>query len=225
MYRAPLLSLVMLCVSCSDLTNAADDIATIDLGAEQISPIEIERSVELGPARLPVCIDVGGTAPSSSTTVALMNSPQGCVLTVADPNMVLADQQTIERARDEKGPFDVDGIRSGSVELESLQLTAAEGSQLDLADYVAAVTVEVDGDVLLDRIEPKALTAEAKLTRKLPDPLVQKFKSALANNQPAMAELVLKLWLTDQTLANPPDSLHLRVVLQPKLEVNVVDAL
>jgi hypothetical protein len=225
MNRAQLLLFAVLCVSCSNLTDAADDIATIDLGAEQLSPIEMERSVELGPARLPACIDIGGTVPASSTTVALMNSPQGCVLTVAEPDMVLADQQTIERAREEKGSFDVDGIRGGSVELESLQLTAADGSPLDLADYVAAVSVEVDGDVLLDRIEPKMLTADAKLTRKLPDPLVEKLKTALANNQPATAELGLKLWLTDRTLADPPDALSMKVVLQPKLQVNVVDAL
>jgi hypothetical protein len=225
MNRAQLFSLAALCVSCSDLSDAADDIATIDLGGEQLSPIEIERSVELGAARLPACINVGGTVPGSSTTVALMNSPEGCVLTVAEPDMVLADQQTIDRAREEKGAFDVDGIRGGSIELESLQLTAANGSPLDLADYVAALSVEVDGDVLLDRIEPKSLTADAKLTRKLPDPLVEKLKSALANNQPATAELVLKLWLTDRTLADPPDALSMRVVLQPTLEVNVVDAL
>jgi hypothetical protein len=225
MHRAQLLLFVGLCVSCSSLTDAADDIATIDLGAEQLSPIQIERSVELGPAKLPICFDVGGTAPGTSTTVALMNSPEGCVLTVAQPDMVIADEQTIERAREEKGSFDVDGIRGGSIELESLQLTAADGSRLDLEEYVAAVSVEVDGDLLLDRVAPKELTAEAKLTRKLPDPLVEKLKSALTNNQPATAELVLKLWLTAQTLADPPDALTMRLVLQPKLEVNVVDAL
>jgi hypothetical protein len=225
MKRAQLWLFAGLCVSCNSLRHTADEIATIDLGADELSPIQIERSVELGPARLPACIDVSGNAPGSSTMVALANSPDGCVLTVNQPDMVLADQQTIERAREEKGSFDVDGIRAGSVELESLKLTAADGSALDLAAYVSAVSVAVDGNVLLDRIDPRSLTGDANPTLDLPDPLVEKLKSALANNQPATAELVLQLWLTQRTLADPPAAFNMQLVLQPKLEVNVVDAL
>jgi hypothetical protein len=213
-----------LCFACGDLSDAAGDLVTVELGAEELNTIQIERSVTLGPASLPACFDVNATLPSSDTTVALKNSASGCMLIVSQSDLVLADEQTIERAREAQGPFEVDGIRRGSVEVQSLQLSTDDGTPVILSDYVTALSVEVDGQLVLDGIEPSALEGDDKLNQPLPDPIIEKLKAALENNQTATANVVLTLWLTDQTLNDPPDSLNLRLVLQPELQVDLVDA-
>jgi hypothetical protein len=209
---------------CSNIKNAANDAVTIELGADSLSPIQFDQSVTLGPAKLPACLDASAALPSSETTVALMRTDGGCMLTVTQPNLVLADAQTIARARKAKGSFDVDGVRSGSIELQKLDLSLGDGSALKLSDYIDAVSVEIDGEALLDQTATAELEGNAKLTRELPAPIIAKLKRALTNNQVATADVVLTLWLGGQALTNPPDSLKMLLVLQPTLKVNVVDA-
>lgn len=224
MKRACLLCLAALSFSCDSISKAADDIATIELGADSLSAVQLERSVTLGAGQLPVCLDVSLTLPSSNTSVTLMNSAGGCSLMVQVPDLTLLDKEAIQKARKESGPFDVDGVRGGSIEVQQVQLTTAEGAGLDLASYVDALSVQVDGEVLLDRITPAALLGEPDLTRDLPDSVIDKLKSALKTDQVATADVVLTLWLSGSRLPELPDTLKMLLVLQPHLEVNVVDA-
>lgn len=107
------------------------------------------------------------------------------------------------------------------MELQKLELSTAHGSPLRLADYVTFVSVQVDGQVVLDRVAPGELEG---LSRQLPASVIDKLRSSLTNNQVATADIVLTLWLSAQTQLSLPDNLTMLLVLQPLLQVNVVDA-
>lgn len=223
--KASRLILVAAClVGCGDLTRRADDLVTVSVGEDSLRAVEIDREVMLGPERLPACLDVSITLPSSSTTVAMQNTDAGCALTVQQPDLVLFDQQEIEDAREQIGPFDVDGVRSGRVAIQELLLSTSEGSTLLLSRYVDAVTVEVDGEAVLDRIPATELEDHPELNPKLPDSLIEQLKEAVRNNQPATADVSLTLWLNDQVLTELPGSLKLHLVLQPELQVNIIQS-
>jgi hypothetical protein len=224
MKAAYVLCLAAMTVNCASVSDKVDDLATVELGPDVVSPIEIERSVELGAGTVPACLDFSATLPSTNTTVALKNGAKGCELTLGQPDMVLMDEAALERARDESSSFDVSGIRGGSIEIQKLELSTTDGSALKLADYVDAVSVEVDGDTLLDRVAPSELQGDANLTRQLPASVIDKLKASLRNDQVAMADVVLRLWFRGESLPRLPDSLHMLLVLQPTLEVNVVAA-
>jgi hypothetical protein len=155
----------------------------------------------------------------------MQTTDTGCTLSVSQPDLVLLDEQEIEHARDQIGPFDVDGVRSGSVVVKKLELSSGDGTALSLSQYVDALTVQVDGQTLFDRLEPAALEGEPDLTQQLPDSIIEKLKSSLANNQVATADVSIMFWLHGETLTNLPGVLKVLLVLQPQLEVSLIKAL
>jgi len=228
MKRACLVILTLLtngAMGCNDVSDAAADLTTITVGADALNAIEVERTLTLGPERLPACLNLAITLPASNTTVAMQTTNGSCTLSVGQPGLVLFDEQDIEHAREQVGSFDVDGIRSASVVLENLELSDEDGAPLALAQYVDAITVQVDGQVLLDQVQPAVLEGDAELSRQLPDSIVEKLKGSVKTNQVATADVSLTLWLHGPTLTNLPGKLKMLLVLQPKLEVNLLKAL
>jgi hypothetical protein len=212
-------------LGCSNVTDKASDLTTVSVGADTLSAVQIERSMALGPTRLPACLNLSITLPSSKTTVAMQSTDAGCSLSMTQPDLVLFDEPAIERARTQLGAFDVDGIRSGSVSVEKLQLSGADGASLSLSQYVDALSVQVDGQTLLDRTPASALQGDEPLTRRIPNPILEKLKTAVKSHQAATADVSLTLWLHGQTLTDLPGALKLLVVLQPQLEVSLLKAL
>jgi hypothetical protein len=68
------------------------------------------------------------------------------------------------------------------------------------------------------------LQADARLARELPAPLLDKLKTSLRADQAATADVVVSLWLRRDGLSDLPDTLDMHLVMQPKLQVNIVDA-
>ena len=212
-------------VGCASVSEKAEDITTISLGADDLQKVQIDQSVMLGDTpMLPACLPIQLTLAQQNATVALKPSADGCALTLSQPGMVLIDKDSIKRARDQAGPFDVDGIRSGSVELMKLDLKTGDGKELPLAQYVDAVTVQIDGDTLLDKMAADKLQNDTPKA-KLPDPLIEKLKSAVKSDQPATADVVITLWLHGVTIPQLPTALQLSAVLQPELQVSLLKAL
>jgi len=179
--------------------------------------------VKLSEAPLLACVPIQLKLKERNATVALQPSAAGCSLTLHQPELVLFDQDEIKQARKKAGPFDVDGIRGGSVALMKLELATGEGEALALSQYVDAISIQIDGIMLLDKMPPEML--QEQLQRKLPDDLIAKLKSSVKNDQPAMADVVLTLWLQPQAIQNVPTSLNVSLELQPELEVSLIDAL
>jgi hypothetical protein len=213
-----------LVLGCAAASDAVDDAITVEVGAESLKAVEMDRSIVLPGTRIPACLDFSATLPSSTTTLTLSNRSMGCSLTIDQPALMLLDEHAIERAREQAGDFDVDGIRGATLELETLDLSTADGARLELSQHVDAVTLVVDGEVLLDHVAASELQADARLTRKLPAPLIDKLKTSLEANQAATADVAISLWLRGSRLADLPDMLNMHLVMQPKLQVNVVDA-
>jgi len=216
--------LAILGTGCGAIEDGVDDLATVGIGREALSEVRIERTVDLGPARLPACLPVSITLPSSNITAALSPTGEGCTLTVRQPDLLLFDQEEIEQARSDVGNFDVSGIRSASVVVDQVEIADADGAPLALSRYISALAAQIDGATLLDRTEPGVLEGDAELTRKLPSSLVDKLKAAVKSNQPVTADVSVTLWLRAEALTELPSMLSMLVVLQPQLEVNVVDA-
>lgn len=210
---------------CADVTDKASDLTTISVGAGELDAVQVERTMTLGPGPIPACLDISLTLPSSNTTVAMQSTDDGCTLRVTQPGLVLFDQQEIERARDQLGPFDIDGIRSGSVTLNELELSGGDGTALALSQYVDDVSVQVDDQMLLDRTRTADIESDDKLTRQLPGPLMDKLKASVANDRPATADVSVTMWLHGPTLTDLPGSLTMSLVLQPQLEVSLLKAL
>lgn len=226
MKRIRLVLVLATCTAaCSAVSDKADEFTTVSVGAEALSPVQIERTVMLGPERLPACLNLSLTLPSSNTTVSMQNTAGGCALSLQQPDITLLDEQEIDKARSQIGPFDVDGVRRGRVSVQQLELWDANGTPLTLSEYVASVSVQVDGDAVLDKTPATDVEGGTQLTRQVPDSLVQKIKDAVKNGQPATADVALTLWLQAQTLTNLPGGLKMNLVLQPELDINVVDAL
>lgn len=221
--RSSLGLLLALGLGCTGVSNAVDDAATVRVGAESLRAVELERSMTLGIDKIPACLDFSTTIESSQTTVALANSAGVCTLSVAQPGVVLLDEQAIERARKESGNFDVSGIRAASLEVQQLQLATADGVALDLAQYLDTLTVTIDGDVLLDHVGASELQG-GNLSRDLPPALLEKLKASLKDNHAASADVSIALGLRNEGLADLPDTLSVRLVMQPELQVNVIDA-
>jgi hypothetical protein len=224
MKRAYLLLFSALSVGCADIRESAADITTITLGSKYIQPVEIAQSVKLADQPLVACIPIQIDLPERNAVVSLQPSAAGCALTLRQPGLVLFDKKQIDNARKQAGSFDIDGIRGGSVELMQIELLTGDNQPLPLAKYVDAVTVEVDGSVLLDKMKPAALETE-ELKRKLPDALVEKLKASVKNGQPATADVVLTLWLSGLVIQDVPTSLNMTLVIQPELEVSLLEAL
>lgn len=227
MQRMTLCLITALCVSCADLRETADATSSVRLGAEALSPIEIERSMTLGIDSLPICLDVMLTLPGENTTVRLNKTNNSCALTLSQPGLTILNQQEIENARRKSGSFDLDALRRGSVTVEQVELWTDQGAPLDLSRYVDAVSVSIDNEAVFDRIAPSALLEDdgEPIKRPLPANLLNKLKSNVKANVPATADVSLTLILAGDTLSGLPGGLKLRVVLQPELEVNVVDAI
>jgi hypothetical protein len=211
-------------LGCGAIKDGVDDLATVGIGRDALSAVRIERSIDLGPARLPACLPVSITLPTSNISATLAPTNEGCTLTVRQPDLQLFDQQEIEQARRDIGDFDVDGVRSASVVVDQVQIAGADAAPLALSRFIDALAVQVDGAQLLDRTAPSAVEGDAELTRKLPSSLVQKLKASVKSNQPVTADVSITLWLRAEALTELPGMLDLLVVLQPQLEVNVVDA-
>jgi hypothetical protein len=224
MKRACLLLLATYCLGCAQIRDTAADITTISLGSEYIQPVQIEQSVKLADQPLVACIPIQVDLRERSATVTLQPSAAGCALTLRQPELVLFDKKQIDNARKQAGSFDIDGIRGGSVELMQIELLTGDGRPLPLDQYVEALTLEVDGTVLLNKLSPEALENE-QLKRKLPDALVEKLKTSVKNGQPATAEVVLTLWLSGWLIQDVPPSLSMRLMIQPELEVSLLEAL
>lgn len=225
MKPACLFTIAILSTGCSAIAEKADDLTTISIGADQLSAVQIDQSMTLGEGQLPACLPITITLPSSNITVAMQPTDAGCSLNLHQPDLVLLDQAEIATAREKTKHFDVDGVRSGSVAVEKLELHTADGAPLALSEYVTALSVQVDGQTLLDGITPAALEGETGLKRELPSSIIDKLKTSVKTNQSTTADVSVTLWLQAQTLTNLPGTLKMLVVLQPELEVNIIDAL
>jgi hypothetical protein len=224
MKPAYLLMLSAFCVGCADIRETAADITTITLGSEYIKPVEIDQSVKLSDQPIIACIPIEVALPERNAVVSLQPSAAGCALTLSQPALTLFDKSQIDNARKQTKRFDIDGIRGGSVELMQIELLNGDDQPLPLEEYVEAVTVAVDGSVLLDRMPPDALLNEQP-KRKLPDPLLEKLKTAVKNGQPATADVVLTLWLSSWVIQDVPTALKMILLIQPELEVSLLEAL
>jgi hypothetical protein len=226
MKRACLVLLTVCGVGCAAVAETASDITTVSVGSDSLKAVQIEQSVKLvDQPVLPACLPISLDLPDRNAVVALQPSAAGCALVLTQSDLVLLDKAEIEKARDQAGPFDVNGIKTISVSLMKLDLKTGEGATLPLDEYADAVTVEVDGDVLLDKVAPDALQSGETLKRKLPDALVDKLKGAVKSGQAATADIVLTLWLRGAIITNVPSALSFTVTLQPELEVSLLDAL
>jgi hypothetical protein len=213
-----------LCVGCAGVSEKAADWTTVSLGADSLQAVQIDESVMLAAQPLPACLPIVLNLQKEDATVTLQPSGADCALTLHQPKLVMFDKDEIYKARQKAGPFDVDGIRSGSVELMKLELLDGDRQPLALAQYVDAVTVQVEGETLLDKMSPAEIEREP-LVRQLPTSLIDKLKQAVKTDEVATVDVVLTLWLRADAIPTIPTALSFSLVLQPELEVSLLEAL
>jgi hypothetical protein len=205
--------------------DTLDNLTTVTLGAEVLSPIQVDRTVELGATRLPACVNATISDDANQATAQLQNTPNGCVLSVQQANAVLMDADAVKRARDQTSGFDVDSVRSGSVQLQTFQIQTADGTPIDLGQYIASVSLDVNGEALLDHVNPSSLGDDMHKQLTLPSSVVDELKDAVKMNRTATAEVAVSLALTSAAMTSLPSSLHVLFVLQPELQVSLTKAL
>ncbi|MET0386902.1 MAG: hypothetical protein ABW321_13130 [Polyangiales bacterium] len=213
-------------IGCDAISEGADQFTTVSIGTGALSEVSIDRTMTLGPAEyIPACLDIAIVLPTDNTQVAMKPTDGGCTLSIFQPDIVILNQTEIENARSAAGRLDVDGVRRAKVELLELQLSTADGTPLALTDFIETLTVQIDGQTLLDRTSAADIEGGTDLERELPESLVDKLKSSVKDNQVATADVSLTMWLQAQAITNLPGTLKLVAVLQPKLDINAIDAL
>lgn len=221
MNRACLLLAAVCCASCA----AAEDLVTIELGAGDLQTVKIDQSLQIGDTpQIPSCIPIPITLSADNASAELKPVASGCALTLRQTNLVIVDQKEVDNARKQAGPFDIDGITGARVELMKLNLQNQDGGTLPLAEYVDAVTVQVDNDIVLDRTDASKLQDDTPKAE-LPDALVDKLKNAVKANHPATADVQITFWVDSAKIVQLPTALSISATIQPELDVNVIKAL
>jgi hypothetical protein len=221
MNRACLLFVAVSCASCA----AAEDLVTINLGKGDLQTVKIDQALKIGDTpQIPSCIPIPITLSADNASAELKPVADGCALTLRQTDLMIVDQKEVDNARKQAGPFDIDGITAARVELMKLNLLNEQGGTLPLAQYVDAVTVQVDNDTVIDKMAASELQNDTPKAE-LPDALVEKLKSAVKASHPATADVQITFWLGGTKIVQLPTTLSISAVLQPELDVNVFKAL
>lgn len=208
-------------------SDTIDNLTTITVGEGVLDPIQVQRSVDIGPTQLPDCVNANASAGSDAgqAQAQLQKTAAGCELSVEAQNVVIMDPATAQRVRDQSHGLDIDSVKGGNLEIQTLQLQNAQGAAIELGQYIASVSLALDGQVVLDHVNPSALDDASHNTLNLPDSVISELKDAVKNNQTATTAVAIDLVFTSAAMTSLPTGLNLQIVLQPELEISLIKAL
>ncbi len=217
---APLFLSLSLLAGC----NTVQDLVTITLGEGDIDPVELDATYELGSIDRTICPTGMYTVPDPSGdtyTITLMSVGSGCRIALPDVDVVIFDEQQTREVSNQLDGFEVDGVRSARIHATEFVLSDAMGNPIRVPETVSDFELSSDGEVIFTAADLPAARA-GTLEKDMPMTTLNRLKAAVENQTEAHARLGLTL--TVPTFENLPASVHIRTVVQPIVDVNVIDA-
>ncbi len=211
--------LPVLLVGCGDLT-------TITIGEGDIEPLVHDESYDLAEVPVDECIP-GSYATTledgSSATIDLEPEGAVCRATFTLADVVLFDEDEARSASDDLAGREVDGIEEVRLIVEELHLARGDGSSLLTDPGLLGFTLDLDGSqVLTDADLPVSPAAPEVVV--LPKATRDEVIEAVEMERAARGTLVLHLDLDVEAFGTVPAVIDTRVVAQPEVDVDVVDA-
>lgn len=206
----------------------------MEIGEGQVEPLEVHRTWYLAPAPVAVCprgsFELPGAVEKTMVDVAPVGEEGagaegegGCRFHLDVQDMLLMSRREIdERAAELEGRGDIDSLRGLDLVVEEFRLTDRRGAPFDLS-AADSVTVLVDGQVFLDRLELERIQAGEQVQVTLSQEFVDRFVRVLKHRADLRIDLTVRL-VTHLSKQPLPPTLRLRAVLQPVLLVDALAA-
>lgn len=214
--------LPLLLVGCSEVS----DLTTITIGEGTIDPLVHDESYDLAEVPVSECIEGSYTTTledGSTATVELAEDGAACRATFTLADVVLFDEDEARSASDQLDGRDIDGVEEVRLVVEELMLARGDGSSLLTDPGVLGFTLSLDGaQVLTDAGLPVSPASPEVVV--LPEATRDEVIAALEMEREARGTLVLHLELDADAFGTVPSAIDTRVVAQPEVDVDVIDA-
>lgn len=195
----------------------------VTVGEGDIPPVVIDRTYLLGVPDLPACpagdyaVTEAGTGVSRTLTVT--SAEGSCDLAVVEPAVPVLDAAEAVRAQQALQGRDVT-VRHGVLILEDYSLEDENGDPVSLGDRLASATILVDGRRVLGADELRRLD-QGPVVVELPDGPLGRLANAVKTGQAVSLKVEARFAFPDAELSRIPQALHLRLTLQPEIELGV----
>jgi len=202
------------------LGSGCSDPVSVDVGMDRISPVELERGLSLGGGALLGCPEVERSlAPDRALAASASIAPvtSGCLARLRLEDALLVDAGTVDRIADSIDGFDRTALVGFDVQVDALSLDA-DGAPLS-SETVRELRILLEGETVLAASDPGALAGQRVA---LPESVVDAFFEAVDARRELRVDLEVRLTFREGEAL--PERLHVRMVLQPILRIDVVRA-
>lgn len=201
-----IVGLAALCGGCS-----------VTVGEGDIEPIVVDERFDLAQVPAVGCVE-GELVMPGGRTLHLAPRADGCHVTMLREPLLVFDEAQVAAQADELDEGGIGAVRAVDLTVETLELRDGEGA-LVTPD---GIRVTVDDTVLLSTDDLGSLAQEVPVTRRLSDASRDRLRDALLARDRFEVDVEIRLIVAD--LARLPELLDLFAVIQPSVEIDVVDA-
>jgi hypothetical protein len=203
--------------------NALEKLTTIELDEGEIPAVTFEHDYQLDLLPLAGCpvgrFEVPDGAGGTSVVTVERASPE-CLLVIVDDDTVIFSEEELRahsNALDERA---IESIERASVIVQELVLTG--DAPLAVPGDVAGVELAFAGEFLFTR-EDLANLGTGAVEKELPPEIEDLLLNAVETESALVADTELRLAIPEEAVADLPARLHVRLVLQPVVVVNVFE--
>lgn len=190
---------------------------TVTVGEGNIEPLVIDERFDLAQVPAVGCVE-GELVMPGGRTIHLAPSADGCHVTVLNESLLVFDEAQVEAQADELDEGGIAAVRAVDLTVETLELSDQEGAAVTLDGLV----VTVDDTVLLTTDDLGGLAQGSPVTRRLSAASTDRLQEALLTR--SRFEVDVEVLVIVRDITRLPNVLALFAVIQPSVEVDVVDA-
>ena len=207
---------------CLGACGVVERLLTVTIGPPELPPLELPMTMPLLGLPLDTC-------PAESTTfvggeVSMAQAEGGCQVTLLQPELQLIDEAAAADAAAQLDGASLQAIERATLTLEEIAFLGPEGQALTLGQEILAVKLAVDGITLMETADIQALV-NGPVERDLTGPLLDRILGALENPAAVSISAEISLTLSDALAAQGPERVDIPMTLQPRVTVNVLQAL
>lgn len=189
----------------------------ITVGEGDIEPIVVDESFDLAQVPEVGCVE-GELVMPGGRTLYLAPRADGCHVTALREPLLVFDEAQVAAQADELDEGGIGAVRAVDLTVVTLELTDEAGAPVPLDGLL----VTVDDTVLLMTDDLGALAQGSPVTRRLSDASRDRLRDALLTRSRFEVDVEVQLIVAD--LTRLPELLELFAVIQPSVEIDVVDA-
>lgn len=204
--------------------NQIQDAGTVTLDEDDLAPAVVDRRYTLASIALQECTEgtYAATEPDGdSRTVVVESRGSNCAIGLRAEDVVLFDEEQVRTASEALDGFEADGIESIDLRVEEFAVTDAAGASL--IPLTRNLELAVEGTTLLTGADLRRV-GEEPVVVSLPTELVDVATESLEQTEPITVDVEVHLVVPREELVAVPDMLVLSAVLQPLIDIDVLEA-